>query len=1040
MPTWFLDIKIPLVQKRYEMGDLSNPDYNIFPTPDSMGFQIVYEAEFPFTSLDPENLKIDFPGGYMETAIPATEMPGIDASSLALPEVPPIEFEIPLVIYDQLLYLDTAITLIPLLDDDGNPVFETDPDTGLPLVDDDGNPILVWDTLVVPFEGVDYTGTPFSFPIDSVKTLSADFYNAAIATPANNFLDSLFGQINGQAPIDLGLNSLLPDSDPQLISSIDTINISSGDNSVYSTKIKNRGIPTNLSSVFSRLVTGIEALDDTIANHASDLIAIGTELNETKDLGGEGLAQLLQITTAFQLDYAPPGTFVTLYPPENDEGQQPSDSLYIDFKIQFGLSGVESMDVSIDSVGLGIDAPEIPFGATENEDGTSTSLELYRTVLSSEGVPYNSNRLQILNLKNTFPFNIKFLMDYKNFFIPEGNVPVKIDQILVPGETYNFDISLKGDTMRAANPDSAIDKLDLELEVSIPTQKVTIPLDGSSLGGMGLTIRFGSLVFKELEANIVQGFPSVPQDQEMPQGFKGATIADVRLALIMKSQIKLPVRMNMDFAGVDVFGDTTRMSFAIDTIGYPPTSLDTSMTVIELNRWGTRIQIYDRTTDSIATYDTLVAPAEGQGTIIDLMASNPTKLTIDASARIDGRGTIVAGAGLGGGFRLVAPFSLILDEMVFLSQPTVIEEMDYETRNKIRNSLISAEMVFDVTNAMPIGAELAMLLSNSEFFPTSPTPEMLLAFRDTMALKQGWSPTDNVYIINRCSDLSPKTSNIYIYDVMTDFNECIDGIPYIVRSDGSGIDTVISYVDTLFKFILPSPNRLYTAEDTLGFPEGMVAEPGNSTYATGLDTNRVRLITDYGDHFVMPRFQINSTDSQMIFLSINDHLEVGSFITFRVSSSGAFASANSELVIVKPNGGQTLYTDQSYDIQWRTYGEGISAVNIYYSTSSDTNISAEIDGYWSGVNGGIIAEDVSSAAGLNTYEWDLNGFSEQDSLRIRIVSKENVVLDQKTDKYVKARDMNGWYLKIKNPGRTSSISSINPSFIGPHNSRLYRNR
>ena len=72
MPTWFLDIKIPLVQKRYEMGDLSNPDYNIFPTPDSMGFQIVYEAEFPFTSLDPENLKIDFPGGYIETVIPVS--------------------------------------------------------------------------------------------------------------------------------------------------------------------------------------------------------------------------------------------------------------------------------------------------------------------------------------------------------------------------------------------------------------------------------------------------------------------------------------------------------------------------------------------------------------------------------------------------------------------------------------------------------------------------------------------------------------------------------------------------------------------------------------------------------------------------------------------------------------------------------------------------------------------------------------------------------------------------------------------------------
>jgi hypothetical protein len=319
---------------------------------------------------------------------------------------------------------------------------------------------------------------------------------------------------------------------------------------------------------------------------------------------------------------------------------------------------------------------------------------------------------------------------------------------------------------------------------------------------------------------------------------------------------------------------------------------------------------------------------------------------------------------------------------------------------------------------------------------------MLLAFRDTMALNQGWSPTDNVYIVNRCLDLSPKTSNIYIYDVMTDFSECIDGIPYIVRSDGSGVDTVISYVDTLFKFILPSPNRLYTAEDTLGFPEGMVAEPGNSTYATGLDTNRVRLITDYGDHYVMPRFQINSTDSQMIFISINDYLEVGSFITFRISSSGAFASANSELVIVKPNGGQTLYTDQSYDIQWRTYGKGISAVDIYYSISSDTSISAAIDGYWTGVNGGIIAKDVSSAVGLTTYAWDLNEFPEQasDSVRILIESTEEVVLDPKTDKYVKARDMNGWYLKIKNPGRTSSISSIDPSFVGPHNSKSYRNR
>ena len=81
---------------------------------------------------------------------------------------------------------------------------------------------------------------------------------------------------------------------------------------------------------------------------------------------------------------------------------------------------------------------------------------------------------------------------------------------------------------------------------------------------------------------------------------------------------------------------------------------------------------------------------------------------------------------------------------------------------------------------------------------------------------------------------------------MTDHNECIDGMPYIIRSDGTGVDTVISYVDTLFKFILPFPDRLYTDEDadSLGVPTGMVAEPGAETYASILDTNRLRLITD----------------------------------------------------------------------------------------------------------------------------------------------------------------------------------------------------
>ena len=44
MPIWELELKIPLVQTRYEMTDISNPDAGIFPTDDSLGFKIVQEG------------------------------------------------------------------------------------------------------------------------------------------------------------------------------------------------------------------------------------------------------------------------------------------------------------------------------------------------------------------------------------------------------------------------------------------------------------------------------------------------------------------------------------------------------------------------------------------------------------------------------------------------------------------------------------------------------------------------------------------------------------------------------------------------------------------------------------------------------------------------------------------------------------------------------------------------------------------------------------------------------------------------------------
>jgi len=118
------------------------------------------------------------------------------------------------------------------------------------------------------------------------------------------------------------------------------------------------------------------------------------------------------------------------------------------------------------------------------------------------------------------------------------------------------------------------------------------------------------------------------------------------------------------------------------------------------------------------------------------------------------------------------------------------------------------------------------------------------------------------------------------------FRECIEKLPYIVKYNGSGTDTIISYVDTLFKFILPDPIEYYGANDTSGYPEGMVAVPGEGIYTSTIDTSQIFLLTDYGSHYTMPRFHLPGTGSVGVFISVEDYLEISSFITFRLSSVG----------------------------------------------------------------------------------------------------------------------------------------------------------
>ena len=104
MPTWYLDLKIPLVQTRYQMADISDSSAGIFLTDDSLGFKIIQEGEMPATEL-PGLPSV--PLG-LDQAIASGEISGIPSDIVGeLPEIT-ISQRIDVVAYGQKIYPDTT--------------------------------------------------------------------------------------------------------------------------------------------------------------------------------------------------------------------------------------------------------------------------------------------------------------------------------------------------------------------------------------------------------------------------------------------------------------------------------------------------------------------------------------------------------------------------------------------------------------------------------------------------------------------------------------------------------------------------------------------------------------------------------------------------------------------------------------------------------------------------------------------------------------------------------------------------------------------
>ncbi|NQU28004.1 MAG: hypothetical protein HQ528_06930 [Candidatus Marinimicrobia bacterium] len=845
-------------------------------------------------------------------------------------------------------------------------------------------------TVEIPFapngEFVDVHGTTFSVP-DTID---------------HKILASVWNPIAQAFDTPIVFNIYLPQVDesalPEFITikALTIVSDSDADSSLFQSTIINNGLPTDIHAIEFSLSTDISGAPTVLAYHINnnDLLPKDSISTQYTLLGDSLLGSQIQMSVGFRVKETTLDTDTLTI--------KANDSVKVNLAFLIEIDGIDSVVVQIAEYNLAPELDPIAF---------PSDIEIYSGKFTDPSPAFTStNEIRIDSLYSYFPFDIDFEMKFENFVPSEdGKDSIVIRRTLSRNRLpyyHTFDID-GYEFKNVADPNSPLTNMDLTVSAWTQDTVIAIPLDGSAFGSMSMEVGIDSLHFESLTANLFREFPPAEQEMSgMPSGFTGMAFTDVQIQITMWSQIQFPISLDMDMIGVNTYGDSIFVNVQVDSLNVPTSELDTAKTMIRVSREGTTTFLYDLPGDSIPSDSTTNPP--GESTIVDLLSFNPETMVFSSAASIKGRGTISGSSGIWGEFRLIAPFEVKMSPMTFIPiNESPLEEWDYELRNKIRSGLRSASAVARVTNHFPVGGDISILLSNQANFPLDESRNNL----DSMAAALGIdiSAGDSLYVVSECSTLDPSMgadSSIYIFNIMSDFSECLDGVSYFIRSSTSGVDTVVAYIDTLLKIVLPDPTL--NNYDSDNDDRRLVDIAGDLVTSSIMDPAKIQLMTSAGDHYTTPRIHLNGSpidpitgDTLPVFLSLNDYVAIKSFLTFEISSTGMLESAPGELVIQYPNGGESLtVTDIApIIIRWRTYGK-INKVNLDYSTITDPDIEDDQD--WTPLESNWTAIDNEDSCVWNVSEVFPNLGAPLDSVRIRVSDADSDI-----------SDMSGWYFTLK---------------------------
>ncbi len=758
-----------------------------------------------------------------------------------------------------------------------------------------------------------------------------------------------------------------------------------GDN-YYQSVFENIDLPVDIDSTWALLLSGV----DTLADHETDSLETTESIDSTTSLVDQALGEAIGFNFGFTLQRVADDDTLTI--PAGDE-------LDMLMGISMGIQDLDYARVVVTEASLmdPDDMEPISFdqASIEAEDCAVSGVYGGSFAEGTSNVP-KVNIIGVSDVFSTFPFGINFGIEFENFVDPDDSslyfehtldaVPWEDEQKL---DGWAF---INPDNPDPQDPTIPLDSLMIIPTVTTAAGTVDVDLDGSewifSLGVDVYPLEFGSLM-----ADLDCAFP--PQTQEIddiPQGFTGMSFGEVILEFTMYNQIRLPLSLNLDLIGIGNTGDSVQVVVDAD-LGIPAVVGDTAKTILRLSSIGTVVQIYDSINDSLPSSADTISALEGEtNTIVDLMALNPSQMIVDATAGIEGLGSLDQNAAFWGEYNLIAPFSVIMDTITFVPvTSTPVTEMDHETRNQFRASVKGASMTTRIINGLPISGEMAIIFSDRDLFPLDRKAETLQTIADSLQ----WS--DSLYIVASCSTLKPSNDDMYIFNVMNDSSDCIEGVAYLIRGVPASRDTVYSFVDTLLKIVLPTPDEYYGQGDPGGSP-GMVKTPGDTVVVSEIDSNKITMLSSLGDHYINNMTRFYGTEGEAVFFSTRDTLEILSYISFTLQSTGMLEEAQDELVITYPNGNESLVQDSTIVIRWRSLGDEVSGQNVelFISDLEEPDIAQDED--WESISGGAISN-------ADSMIWTPGASDVDDILWLKICNEDGSLCDQ-----------SGWHFEITSSG------------------------